>query len=580
VRLRILRTPSLSVAVVALLGALTVPTAPASATSNSSQHNGIDCTSPSSLCTEVLDSSALGSNAYVGHDEPSLLFYSDTAGSGNSMTYNLTLPKDPSPSGNPRVNGKSFNFQLHPTFWFGMAMCDDQSYPESQVTFPGAGTTCTPDSDTNQVTFPNPSGLELAHHAGTAFMEMQFYPPGWVSWPAGVSCDPHLWCAALNIDSLSEDPVTGQTLNSTCAAVTGLEYVNFAFITHDGAPIGPPNPVEATTNTFNPTSTNPNHSDVAFFKSGDKLSVALKDTSAGLRIDITDTTTPAGTGFMVASAANNFGMVQFAPTGTTCNNIPYNFHPMYSTSSQKTRVIWAAHSYNIAFSDETGHFDYCGRVEHLVSGAPPFNTPQFGSCSQNEGVAGDVEPSDKDDVVCFPASESLLVLTSGCIGINGGFDGVPYQRLWPDGNSNHPAPVHFTSPVSVHGSTYGKAAFESDMPRIEVKDVSTSNNCDRTTGVGCVNPPMTDDGVPATFYPFYSSAQSDTSGGGCTGWIFGDDIGANPVNGSSEFTLNDFGKNGQYGPLYLQTYLIFNGGGRTRNIYDDFHNNLASNPCP
>ena len=46
-------------------------------------------------------------------------------------------------------------------------------------------------------------------HPGTAFMEMQFYPPGWVPWPAGDSCDATKWCAALNIFSLNLDQNTG-----------------------------------------------------------------------------------------------------------------------------------------------------------------------------------------------------------------------------------------------------------------------------------------------------------------------------------------------------------------------------------
>src|SRR5436190_16739266 len=180
---------------------------------------GIHCSKGSPVCTEVYDSEAVfGKDVYVGHDEPSNLFYSNVPGSGNRMRYNLTLPKDPSPV-NPTQRGKSFNFQLHPAFWFGMAMCDTQSFPELL-------STCTPDSDKNIV-----DPAVSPRHPGTAFMEMQFYPPGWVSWPAGNSCDPTKWCAALNIDSLSENPVTGQLLNSTCAAKTGVEYVNFAFIT-------------------------------------------------------------------------------------------------------------------------------------------------------------------------------------------------------------------------------------------------------------------------------------------------------------------------------------------------------------
>src|SRR5207302_8109753 len=113
----------------------------------------------------------------------------------------------------------SFNFQLHPAFWFGMAMCDVQSYPE-QVS------TCAPDSDSNIV-----DPAVSPKHPGTAFMELQFYPPGWVKWPAaaavgGTSCDATRWCIALTIDSLSQDPVTGQTLNDTCtAAIDGnIEY--------------------------------------------------------------------------------------------------------------------------------------------------------------------------------------------------------------------------------------------------------------------------------------------------------------------------------------------------------------------
>src|SRR5713101_6342852 len=105
-----------------------------------------------------------------------------------------------------------------------MAMCDTQSYHEQR-------SICSADNVTKNV-YPDSS----PKHAGTAFMEMQFYPPGWVSWPAGDSCDATKWCAALNIDSLSENPVSGQLLNSTCAAVTGLEYVNFAYITKSGVP--------------------------------------------------------------------------------------------------------------------------------------------------------------------------------------------------------------------------------------------------------------------------------------------------------------------------------------------------------
>ena len=172
----------------------------------------------------------------------------------------------------------------------------------------------------------------------------------------GSSCDPRAWCAALNIDSLSEDPIAGTTLNPTCQnqILGGTEYVNFAFLTRSGRPIGPPNPLQ-----FNPaTSGNPTRPDVLFMRPGDHITVSMHDTRHGLKTVLFDRTT-GQVGSMTASAAYGFGQIQSAPTGTSCTEIPYDFHPMYSTSSPQTRVPWAAHSYNIAFDEEIGHFDYC-----------------------------------------------------------------------------------------------------------------------------------------------------------------------------------------------------------------------------
>src|SRR5713226_8629752 len=53
----------------------------------------INCASGSPICTEVWDSeAAFGKDHYVGHDEPSTLFYSNQPGSGNQMRYQLKLP--------------------------------------------------------------------------------------------------------------------------------------------------------------------------------------------------------------------------------------------------------------------------------------------------------------------------------------------------------------------------------------------------------------------------------------------------------------------------------------------------------
>src|SRR5436190_383297 len=148
--------------------------------------------------------------------EPSLVYYSNTPGAGNHLQYSFTLPKGPTPV-NPTTPGKSYNFQLNGALWFGMALCDTQSYPE-QVS------TCAPDSDSNIV---DPAASP--NHPGTAFLELQFYPPGWVPWPTWAqaigagTCDPTKWCAAMNVFSLLEDPVNGTLQNATCASQVGIE---------------------------------------------------------------------------------------------------------------------------------------------------------------------------------------------------------------------------------------------------------------------------------------------------------------------------------------------------------------------
>ncbi|MBJ7593642.1 MAG: hypothetical protein JF886_02070 [Candidatus Dormibacteraeota bacterium] len=153
-------------------------------------------------------------------------------------------------------------------------------------------------------------------HPGTAFMELQFYPPGWVKWPAaavagGTSCDATKWCIALNIDSLSEDPVTGKTLNDTCTAAIGgnIEYINFAFLTKNGKSFAPANPIQATP----ATTLTPDPQKTFFMNSGDRISVTLHDTEHGLRTQVNDLT-PGESGSMTSSAANGFGMIKYAPT--------------------------------------------------------------------------------------------------------------------------------------------------------------------------------------------------------------------------------------------------------------------------
>ena len=510
--------------------------------------HAIDCADASAMCAEVGNSDQVFGH-YVGHDEPSVLFNSNVPGSGNHMSYNLILPKDP-PATDPNAKNKSYQFELSGADWLGMAICDTQSYPE-QVT------TCPRDSNSN-ILDPAIS----PKHVGQAYMEMQFYPPGWIPWPTwqvavgASSCNPTMWCAAMNIDSLSLNPVTGQANNPGCLAKAGEEYVNFAFITKNGKSTGPANPINATTTgTYTPSPAD------LFMNSGDHLNVAFTDTANGEKVTIKDLTT-GQTGFMTASKSNGFAQVGFDPNGTSCKAIPYNFHAMYSTSDTRTRVTWAAGSYNVAWDTEIGHFQFCTgpyKIPATQFGLDKNGNPTVCPGTDTEGRGPTASATDQDDIFCFPGSEALVYKVNGCTFTNSGFDGASYQRLWPDGRMSHPTAFQFTSPLTGPGynQQYSQIGFETDLP-------ATESTCNSNTGTGCTLIPQTDAGTPAAFYPFYTTTNVD---GHCY-WQFGSDIPGE---------TSDFGQNAQYGTLLQQSYT--NVGGGSSASYNDFRN-IINNPCP
>jgi hypothetical protein len=505
------------------------------------------------LCAEPAEPLNYEGN-YIGHDEPSLLFYSNTPGSGTNQRYRITIPTEPPKKPKQDGAGGTFNFQLHPAFWFGMALCDDQSGPNpGGSAFAGPNIPCTPDSDANIFTSTNPADPKyIGKHPGAAFLEVQFYPPGYIEQPTGFSCDDERWCAAMAIFSLNQNQNTGVVNNTDCLNRVGIEPANYAFITKNGIPTDPPDP-------FGVNFRIDKNKDL-FMRGGDKVVMDILDTPHGLKIMLNDLTSHE-TGSMTASSALGFKAVNFAPTATTCTETPWDFHPMYSTTSENTRVPWAAHSYNIAASDEIGHFEYCNAVD-----------AQGGNCT--DAGSNDPDGVDADDTFCFapPFPKDFnkpQIKVGGCLATDGDFDGVSYQPTWPGTFADpkadakvHPAPFRFTSPTFNGGTNYQRVAFEADLPRIEVPAISPNNNCDRTTGAGCVNPP-----VGASFYPIYSTTVVD---GRCT-W----QIGGPFIPG----TTNTFGGNStaQYGPFLVSDYPAV-GGPVTR--INNFRNVLTSNPCP
>jgi hypothetical protein len=411
-------------------------------------------------------------------------------------------------------------------------------------------------------------------------MELQFYPPSWVEWPAaeanpgGSSCDATRWCAALNIDSFlaSSNPFVAN--NAACRRRVGDETVNFAFLTNNGRSIGPAGPFE----TFGTPDSPSLHVDprrVTFFNSGDTLEVDIHDTSEGLLTTVLDLDTGAS-GSMTASPANGFAHVLFQPTATTCSEAPYAFHPMFSTSSERTRIIWAAHSTNVAFSDEIGHFEYCPNVAN----ASIIDATGVCTTASSSDPAG----KDADDTGCFTADMSSLVPLAGCTGTDDDFDGPSYRNTWPGTNPVpfldrliHASPIRFTSPLIRGEKNYDRIAYETDLPLIEPTCQTDPTAPD--AGAGCSNPPP-----GATFYPFYSTAdpRGDLRGNGgddgdrprmrdgCV-WEFGGrflpDRKPRNFNNSTD----------EYGAFLILNFPI---NGQPSPAITDYRRVVPTNPCP
>jgi len=511
------------------------------------------CQSHSSICIDAYDNPE--ADEYVGHDEPSLLFKSGRPGSGNDITWTVRLPKEPPARPHNDGSGGTWNFQLRPTFWFGLTLCDSESAPEFTKT-------CTPDSDANDLVNPDPAAPDyIGRHPGNAFMELQFYGPGYVPQFEGFGCAARQYCAAMTIDSFNLNQNTGVANTAACDdyILGGVEPINWAYITKSGRSQAPADPLF--TGTFsapNLAAVTPDYGKDLLMSPGDRIRIHMHDTPAGFRVDLTDLTTHQS-GSMTASGANGFAHVLYTPDASTCRSAPYAFHPEYSTANPRGNT-WSAHTYNLAYSDEIGHFESCLELDADFNCAVPTDADKETGLDE-----------DDDNNFCVPASDSLLIKVNGCFSADEDFDGQSYQRDWPGTNPDvkvdrrfHPEPLRFTSPTTGGGHNYPTIAFETDLPRIEAADAQDNPPfCDRTTGANCVNPPR-----GAKFYPFFTTANA---AGSCI-W----QEGGNYIPG----TINHFGgsSKAEYGPL-LQT--VYPAAGFTTVLrYNNFNSGDRRNPCP
>jgi hypothetical protein len=424
---------------------------------------------------------------YIGHDEPSIGFYSHTPNSGNDMQWQITLPVErPYP-------GATQTLENYVAFWLSLALCDPGSFPQ------GA---CIPDSDAN-----NPS------LAGSAFLEMQFYPPGNPPFISNISCDKTHWCASLHINSLECQIVNGNSVcNPNCTETT-----NFAFIQTNGVPTGPPGPDTATDATFTPDG------QTLLMNQGDRLLITIKDAPGNRRGGVLtriDDLSTGQSGFMIASAANGYRSLN----PTTCGGTNFSFHPEFSTAKFGNFVPWAALQANVNFSGEIGHF-----------------TP---------GATGD---NDADDAPCF----STGVTVPGCLDLAQGgdldFDGSSYLTDWPDGSRENATSLSISSAkgegVGPLSATRGNGRYEHRYPQVQIEtDVGASESTCQSSGAGCTVPPP-----GAAFYPFYATS---TRRGRCE-VLFGNFSGRG---------IDDLGGDAQYGTPNLAWFFGTNSGGLQPNL--------------
>jgi len=458
---------------------------------------------------------------YIGHDEPSVRFISDQPGSGDNTTLTERLPVEPPalPTVKHPGNDVTHTFELTIAPWLSTDVCDPNSAPQLP---------CTPESDANA-----PNGSYPG--AGAAFVELQFYPPGFAPFSDSISCDNTHWCSALTIDSLN--CAADGTCNQNC-----VEPVNFAFVQTDGVPTGPPSPQLSDLATVTPNSR------TLLMNPGDVITMHMFNAKipGGHALEVIEADLTTGqSGFMIASAANGF--MNTSPAD--CSGTPFNFQPEYSSARAQNIIPWGIGPYMINDEYEIGHFEACTSV----TGAATFTEGSFSDTyytnCRGPYEKGSEDPNlEPDDSPCYKFGDTHggtapPNLVTGCdvffdaIG-DLDYDGSPYYPDWPDSAvtpDRYPSSFLQLQPTTNGGQSYPKIQFMTDASASEL-----NTNCDLNSGAGCVLPPK----GPGNFYPYFTQAKV---GGACF-WEFG-----NMPNG------NTFGRDAQYGSVGPDTIGAFAG---------------------
>src|SRR5689334_883117 len=385
---------------------------------------------------------------YIGHDEPSVRFLSNQPGSGSNYSMTERLPVEPRALPTVRHPGRdvTHTFELTVAPWTSTTVCDPQSTPMLP---------CTPESDANA-----PNGTYPG--AGAAFVELQFYPPGFAPFADSISCDNTHWCSALTIDSL-ECKADG-TCNPNC-----IEPVNFGFIQTNGVPAGPPSPQLSDLSTVTP------NAHTLLMKPGDviKLSLFNAKIPGGHALEARERDLTTGqSGFMIASAANGF----MNTNPVTCDGTPFNFEPEYSSAAANNILPWGAGPYMLDNQFEIGHFEPCTKVtgRQTVALSDTVTDTYWTNCHGPYDSGREDPTLEPDDSPCYPFGDTHgglapPNLVTGCpVFFNAigdlEYDGTSYYADWPTSSYPGRFPGAFAqAQPTTQGRSYPQIQFETDL---------------------------------------------------------------------------------------------------------------------
>ena len=457
---------------------------------------------------------------YIGHDEPSVRFISSRPGSGAFESFTERLPVEPRKLPTVRHPGRdvTHTFELTVAPWFSTTVCDPDSTPMNP---------CKPVSDANA-----PRGSYTG--AGAAFVELQFYPPGFAPFSDNISCDNTHWCSALTIDSLE---CKGSGNNVSDCNPNCTEPVNFGFIQTNGVPTGPPSPQLSDQATFTP------NGNTLLMNQGDVINATMFNARLpggqhALEARLTDFTTHQS-GYMIASAANGFMNTNPA----NCDGTPFSFQPEYSSAAPQNIIPWGPGPYMINDQYEVGHFEPCTSLSGKVTAT---GDTYYNNCIGPYETSAEDPALEPNDAPCYPFGDThggtaAPNLVTGCDVFDNAigdldYDGTPYYPDWPNSvrPDKYPSTFQQLQPVTA-GGHYPKIQFVTDNSATQL-----NTGCNTVTGQNCVLPPK----GPGHFYPYFTQARV---GGACV-WEFG-----NMRNG------NTFGGDAQYGSVTPATLGAFAG---------------------